>query len=87
MFIKLRHLERQSKKSNTIACSSGVEPLTHPRVQVSPQAEGRAPLIHKDTYICAGNGGVDVVPLLRATRTALVEQASMIGANALVDER
>lgn len=87
MFIKLRHLERQSKKPYTIACSSGAEPLTHPHVQAGRQADAKAPLVHKDTYICAGNGGVDVVRLLRATRTALIEEASRLGANALVDER
>ncbi|KAF5357199.1 hypothetical protein D9756_006591 [Leucocoprinus leucothites] len=88
IFIKLRHLERQSKRPHTIACTSGPEPLTHPRAQANSQQDSaRVMLGHKDNYVCAGNGGVDVVRLLRATRSAIVEQATTVGANALVDER
>ncbi|KAF9450291.1 hypothetical protein P691DRAFT_810600 [Macrolepiota fuliginosa MF-IS2] len=87
MFIKLRHLERQSKKKQyTITCSSGAQPLTHPRTFANRKSQAKAPMLHKDTYVCAGNGGVNVVPLLRATRTALMLEASRFGANALVDE-
>lgn len=88
IFIKLRHLERQSKRPYTITCTSGAEPLTHGHTQATLQENSaRATIAHKDVYVCAGNGGVDVVRLLRATRSVLVERASMVGANALVDER
>ena len=92
IFIKMRHLQRQSKQPYTILCDSGLEPLTHPRAQQatfhnSKESITRTAVAHKDTYICAGNGGVDAVRLLRVTRSFLVEQANMLGANTLVDER
>lgn len=90
IFIKMRHLQRRSKRPYTISHNSGLEPLTHPQThQITLQGNftPRAVVAHKDTYICAGNGGVDVVRLLRATRSSLVEQATMLGANTLVDER
>lgn len=86
----MRHLQRRSKRPYTISRNSGLEPLTHPRThQITLQGNftPRAVVAHKDTYICAGNGGVDMVRLLRATRSSLVEQATMLGANTLVDER
>ncbi|KAJ3563147.1 hypothetical protein NP233_g9129 [Leucocoprinus birnbaumii] len=88
IFIGLRRLEQRSKRPRTITCTSGAEPLTHPLAQstLSPDSV-KVNFAHKDTYVCAGNGGVDVVRLLRATRSAIVEQATTIGANALVDER
>jgi len=92
IFIKMRHLRRRSKRPYTIFCDSGLEPLTHPRAQQATfhqkkDSITRTAVVHKDTYICAGNGGVDVVRLLRVTRSFLVEQAIMLGANTLVDER
>ena len=92
IFIKMRHLQRRSKQPYTIFCDSGLEPLTHPRTQQatfhdSKESITRTAVAHKDTYICAGNGGVDAVRLLRVTRGFLVEQATMLGANTLVDER
>ncbi|EKM77327.1 hypothetical protein AGABI1DRAFT_93413 [Agaricus bisporus var. burnettii JB137-S8] len=86
MFIKLRHLQRRSKASNSIACSSGAKPLTHPHTRVNAQTQPKAFCMHADTYVCAGSGGVDAVPLLRATRTVLVQEASRIGAT-LAQER
>jgi len=92
IFIKMRHLQRRSKQPYTIFCDSGLEPLTHPRAQQATfhhnkDSTTRTAVVHKDTYICAGNGGVDAVRLLRVTRSFLLEQATMLGANTLVDER
>lgn len=80
MFIKLRHLERRSKAPNSISCTSGLEPLTHPHSHHNADTEPRVFSKHADTYVCSGSGGVDTALLLRATRAVLVQEASRRGA-------
>jgi len=84
ILIKLRRA-REKTKSHHIASSSG-EPQTHP----SLADDGVTCIVKVDIelnedYICAG--AVDVVKLLRCSRTKVLEKASFWNANALINEK
>ncbi|EIW78542.1 hypothetical protein CONPUDRAFT_60488 [Coniophora puteana RWD-64-598 SS2] len=72
-----------------LSLSSGA-PQTHPcfahdvDLTSAMQPQRRVPLVHGDTFVCTG--GVDVPRLLRASRASLLDKASLLGANVLVDE-
>ncbi|KAF9010023.1 hypothetical protein BDQ17DRAFT_1235029 [Cyathus striatus] len=83
IFIKMRRLEKRANKPNHIVSSSG-EPLSHPDLKEGA-CERKVPMEVVDNFFCVG--GVNVATLLRATRNTLLEQADLMGANALVDEQ
>ena len=64
--------------------SSGQIPLSHPGL-AEHASQRRESIELVDTYHCAG--GVNVPVLLRSTRSELIDIASFLGANALVDEQ
>ena len=72
------------QKHHYAESSSGQIPLSHPGIaeHACPRRESIERL---DTYHCTG--GVNVPVLLRTTRTDLIDIASILGANALVEEQ
>ncbi|KAI6000110.1 hypothetical protein EDC04DRAFT_2584208 [Pisolithus marmoratus] len=84
VFVKLRRV-RDKSKAESLNCSSGDEPQTHPSL-AGEGATGRrrVSVVHSDLFTC--KGGVDVPKLLRATRMSLLEKAEFLGANVLVEE-
>ncbi|KAJ6470655.1 hypothetical protein C8R47DRAFT_988604 [Mycena vitilis] len=68
-----------------IESSSGEEPQSHPGVLEAATSTARESLRQTDIFIC--DGAVNVAQLLRATRNTLLDEAEIIGANALVDEQ
>ncbi|KAJ6487913.1 hypothetical protein C8R45DRAFT_994876 [Mycena sanguinolenta] len=84
IFIRMRRASDQVKPRN-IESSSGEDPQSHPDVLEGVTGPARKPLSHTDIFIC--DGAVNVVQLLRFTRSSLMELAELIGANALVDEK
>lgn len=72
-------------KPGQIVVTSG-EPKTHPCVErvVTPDQPG-LPVEFAESYVCAG--GVNVVPLLVATRSALQERIEALGADTLTNEQ
>ncbi|KAK2461277.1 hypothetical protein APHAL10511_006804 [Amanita phalloides] len=72
------------QKSHHIKSSSGENPVSHPFI-AEHACERREFIERTDTYHCTG--GVNVPALLRTTRTDLIDIASVLGANALVDEQ
>ncbi|KAI6116263.1 hypothetical protein EDD16DRAFT_1475094 [Pisolithus croceorrhizus] len=84
VFIKLRRA-RDRSKAESLHCSSGDEPQTHPSLSgESATCRRRVPIVHSDLFTC--KGGVDVPKLLRATRMSLLEKAEFLGGNVLVEE-
>jgi hypothetical protein len=83
IFIKMRRLEKRANKPNHVVSSSG-EPVSHPGVKEGA-CERKVPMEVVDNFVCVG--GVNLPTLLRATRTTLHDQASLMGATALVDEQ
>ncbi|KAF8637921.1 hypothetical protein AX17_002542 [Amanita inopinata Kibby_2008] len=67
-----------------VESTSGGNPLSHPGLAENACLR-REPIEQTDTYMCAG--GVNVTTLLRATRGDLLDTASYLGANALIDEQ
>jgi hypothetical protein len=75
-----------SRQPGQIIFTSG-EPKTHPVIErcVRPE-QPRLPVEFVETYVCSG--GVNVVPLLMATRaTLLVRAEAALGADTLTDEQ
>jgi hypothetical protein len=64
--------------------SSGQMPLSHPGL-AEHACQRRESIERIDTFHCAG--GVNVPVLLRNTRSELMELASILGANALIEEQ
>ena len=64
--------------------SSGQIPLSHPGL-AEHACQRRESIERIDTFHCAG--GVNVPVLLRSTRSELMDIASILGANALVEEQ
>jgi len=96
LFIRVRGVEnriesRQQQqhqpltKPGQIIITSG-EPKTHSSVErvVTPDQPG-LPVEFAESYVCAG--GVNVVPLLVATRSALQERIEALGADTLTNEQ
>jgi len=83
IFSRIRHTQSQVKDHH-IESSSGTS-QSHPGVVPEPESSKVGPFENTDTFVCIG--GVNVIPLLRATRTVVVEVAQSWGANALVDEQ
>lgn len=86
LIVKLRRANNKAQaKQYPIESSSG-EPQTHPTL-ISQDATlpRRVPLVEERRFLC--RDGVDVKKLLRTMRASLLEEAQMIGANVLVDER
>ncbi|KAF8348657.1 hypothetical protein F5887DRAFT_844584, partial [Amanita rubescens] len=75
---------RSPKRKHHAEFSSGQIPLSHPGIaeHACPRRESIERL---DTYHCTD--GVNVPVLLRSTRTELIDIASILGANALVEEQ
>ncbi|KAF8627366.1 hypothetical protein AX15_004431 [Amanita polypyramis BW_CC] len=73
-----------SGKSYYIHLSSGDSPISHPGI-AEAACERREPIERTDTYLCTG--GVNIPVLLRMTRTDLMDIASVLGANALIEEQ
>ncbi|KAF8708906.1 hypothetical protein AX14_013531 [Amanita brunnescens Koide BX004] len=71
-------------KQKVLQSSSGQTPLSHPGL-AEHACHRREPIKRIDTYHCAG--AVNVPDLLRTTRFELLDFASMLGANALVEEQ
>jgi hypothetical protein len=86
MFVRVRRLEKQAAKTRAgqTILSSG-EPKTHPTIASNITEEHRLPVEYVDHFVCTG--GVNVVPLLRATRSTLLDRVEHIGANTLTDEQ
>ncbi|KAJ6588972.1 hypothetical protein B0H19DRAFT_1102323 [Mycena capillaripes] len=84
IFIKMRRASDQVKPWH-IQSSSGEGPQSHPGVLEAVTGTEREPLQQTDIFIC--DGAVNVAQLLRATRNALLDEAQVMGANALVDEQ
>lgn len=93
LFVKLRRVQRKSK-AHHIDSNSGVELLTHASLKDGGAGSGTdseatfkrlARLEILDMYNCAD--GVDVAKVLRASRSAILERASPLHANILVDEQ
>ena len=86
---KIESRQQQQQHSPTkpgqIIITSG-EPKTHPCVErvVMPDQPG-LPVEFAESYVCAG--GVNVVPLLVATRSALQERIEALGADTLTNEQ
>lgn len=72
------------QKHHHAESSSGQIPLTHPGI-AEHACPRREPIDRLDTYYCTG--GVNVPVLLRTTRTDMIDIASILGANALVEEQ
>jgi hypothetical protein len=84
IFIKLRRT-REKSKSHHIDSSSG-EPQTHPSLTGDGvTCAERVDIELNENYVCVG--AVDVVKLLRCSRTKLFEKASFWNANVLIDEQ
>ncbi|CAK5274762.1 unnamed protein product [Mycena citricolor] len=83
LFLRMR--PRQVKKPHHIESSSGLQPLSHSQVVEGAQDAWRSTVRRADVFIC--EGGVNVVQLLRVAREDLLEDAGVMGGNALVDER
>ena len=72
-------------KPGQIIITSG-EPKTHPSVErVVAADQPGLPVEFAESYVCAG--GVNVVPLLVATRCALQERVEALGADTLTNEQ
>ena len=71
------------QKRHHLESSSGQIPLSHPGL-AEHACQRRESIERIDTYHCAG--GVNVPVLLRSTRSELMDIASILGANALVEE-
>ncbi|KAG9221551.1 hypothetical protein CCMSSC00406_0007190 [Pleurotus cornucopiae] len=90
MFVKMRRASSQAKvnaqgKPNHIESCSGLEPVTDLSLSGENATLSRKlPMTQTDVYTCIG--GVNILVLLRATRSALMERAETLGANVLVDE-
>jgi len=89
-FVRVRKTEnriesnRQLKPGQMIFVSG--EPQTHPCVSRCLEPEQlRIPVEFVESYVCSG--GVNVVPLLIATRTTLLDRIGTLGANTLTDEQ
>ena len=84
MFIRLRRTGEKIK-SHHIDSSSG-EPQTHPSLAGDGVTCGEKVDIElNENYVCSG--AVDVVKLLRCSRTKLLEKASFWNANVLIHEQ
>lgn len=83
LFLKMRSLQDQAKEHH-IDSASG-DPKSHPGLAPEPESSKTGLFKYTDIFVCIG--GVNVHTLLRATRSAVVEQAEAWGANALVDEQ
>ncbi|KAL5522436.1 hypothetical protein ACEPAG_8452 [Sanghuangporus baumii] len=87
LFVKLRRMQKKAKAHHTDS-SSGNNPITHPSllndIGELDITKKRARLEIQEDYVCAD--GVDVAKLLRASRAVLLERASPLHANVLIDE-
>ena len=72
------------QKRHRSESSSGQIPLSHPGL-AEHACQRRESIERIDTFHCAG--GVNVPVLLRTTRSELMEIASILGANALIEEQ
>lgn len=88
LFVKLRRVQRKVK-AHHIDSNSGDEPVTSRSLLSTSEEAGStkklARLEIQDVYVCID--AVDVAKLLRASRTSLLDQASPLNANVLVDEQ
>ena len=87
LFVKLRRMQKKAKAHHIIS-SSGTDHITHPSL-LDDNGEldvmmKLARLEIQEDYVCVD--GVDVAKLLRASRAALLEHASPLHANTLIDE-
>ena len=82
---RIRSRRLQEKPGQTILTSG--EAYTHPSVARCVQpGQPRVPVEFAESYICSG--GVNVIPLLVASRAALLDRAeAAIGAGTLTDEQ
>jgi hypothetical protein len=84
IFIKLRRA-RDKAKSHHIDSSSG-EPQTHPSLAGDGvTCAEKVEIELNENYVCVG--AVDVVKLLRCSRTKLFEKARFWNANVLINEQ
>ena len=84
IFIKLRRT-RDKAKSHHIDSSSG-EPQTHPSLTGDGvTCTEKVEIELNENYVCVG--AVDVVKLLRCSRTKLFEKARFWNANVLINEQ
>jgi len=94
LFVRARRAESrlpsrqqdQQPKPGQIIFTSG-EPRTHPAVESCLQPDqSRFPIEFVESYVCSG--GVNIVPLLVATRTSLLDRAEVaLGTDTLTDEQ
>lgn len=88
IFVKLRRVQKKVK-AHHIDSSSGETPVTHSSLTSpalnSDDLRKLARLEIQDIYVCAD--AVDTSKLLRATRTSLLDRASPLHANILIDEQ
>ncbi|KAL5523320.1 hypothetical protein ACEPAF_1587 [Sanghuangporus sanghuang] len=87
LFVKLRRMQKKAK-AHHIDSNSGNNPITHPsllsNIGEPDTTKKRARLEIQEDYVCAD--GIDVAKLLRASRAVLLERASPLHANVLIDE-
>ncbi|KAL5480726.1 hypothetical protein ACEPAI_9666 [Sanghuangporus weigelae] len=87
LFVKLRRMQKKAK-AHHIDSKSGNDPITHPSllsdIGEPDITKKRARLEIQEDYVCAD--GIDVAKLLRASRAVLLERASPLHANVLIDE-
>ncbi|KAL5496002.1 hypothetical protein ACEPAH_3095 [Sanghuangporus vaninii] len=87
LFVKLRRMQKKAK-AHHIDSNSGNIPITHPSllsdIGEPDITKKRARLEIQEDYVCAD--GIDVAKLLRASRAVLLERASPLHANVLIDE-
>lgn len=75
---------RRFRNNQRIVSSSGPHPITHSSLSGAASTT-RVHISRDDEFICAS--GVDIPKLLRACRSTLLDRATAIGANVLVDEQ
>lgn len=75
---------RRFRNNGRIVSSSGPQPITHSSLSGAVSTP-RVNISRDDEFICAS--GVDIPKLLRACRSTLLDRATAIGANVLVDEQ
>jgi hypothetical protein len=83
VFVKMRR-HQEKAKAHHLTSNSG-EPQTHSPLLEDTKTKRKLPMSRFETFTCSG--GVDTTKLIRAARMSLIENAEIIGANALVDEQ
>ncbi|KAF9525051.1 hypothetical protein CPB83DRAFT_566046 [Crepidotus variabilis] len=85
LFVRVRRLEQRALRRNTMSVLTSGDPKTHTVISSNENQGACLPVEYVNQYVCTG--GVNVAPLLRATRTSLLGRVEVLGANALMDEQ